>query len=76
MSRIPKKYFFTFASTCLSGLFMLMSIRLYEFLVHALVAESGGGDIGKHAGTLFLASIVLVIAVVKSGGWAAKIFEF
>ena len=82
MSRILRKYFFSFASVCLSGLFMIISIKLYTFLVSSLVLQTvtAAGDekkvsIGSLAGTLFMASIVLVIAVVKSGSWAQKIFD-
>lgn len=76
MARIPKKYFMTFASACLSGLFMIMSIRLYQLLASVIISQiASGSDVGSAVGSLLLASLVLVMAVVKSGSWAQKILD-
>lgn len=76
-SRIPKKYFMNFAGTCLQGLFIIMSVKLYGFLcteeINNMIA-SGGNPI-TIAGSLLLATLVLVMAVVKSSSWAKSILD-
>lgn len=77
MARIPKKYFLTVASSCLAGLFMIMSIKLYELLATQVIQDKidSGAGVGGVAGELLLASLILVIAVIKSGSWASKILD-
>lgn len=76
-SRIPKKYILIFASSCLAGLFMIMSVRLYALLVNeAIMAQIGTlTDFGSKVGKVLLATLVLVMAIIKSGGWASKVLD-
>lgn len=76
-SRIPKKYILTFASICLQGLFIIMSIKLYGMLCNEEIQATitAGGNVGTIAGQLLIASLVLVMAVVKSSSWARSILD-
>lgn len=76
-SRIPKKYIMTFASSCLSGLFMIMSVRLYSELVKETIENEvlGASDVGAMIGSVLLATLVLLMAIIKSGSWAQKILD-
>ena len=76
-SRIPKKFFINFAGTCLQGVFIIMSVKLYEFLCTEEIdaAIAAGGSPGMIAGQLLLATLVLVMAVTKSSGWAKAILD-
>lgn len=76
-SRIPKKYFMNFASICLQGLFIIMSIKLYGTLCTEKIndAIATGGNVATVAGQLLLASLVLVMAVVKSSSWAKSVLD-
>lgn len=76
-SRIPKKYIMTFASSCLSGLFMIMSIRFYAELVDGVISSNLGNlsDFISIIGQVLLATLVLVMAVIKSGSWASKVLD-
>ncbi len=77
MSRIPKKYVFSFASVCLQGLFIIMSIKLYGVLCNEEIQAtiSAGGNVGDIAGQILIASLVLIMAVVKSSSWAKSILD-
>lgn len=76
-SRIPKKYVLNFASVCLQGLFIVMSIKLYGMLCNSEIKATimSGGNIGSIAGQLLIASLVLVMAVVKSSSWAKSVLD-
>lgn len=76
-SRIPKKYICTFASVCLQGLFMVMSIRLFNVLCTESInhAIQNGTYIGGIVGELFIGVCVLLMAIVKSGSWAKSILD-
>jgi len=76
-SRIPKKYIMTFASSCLSGLFMIMSFRLYSVMVDETIRNQVYllSDVGAIVGQTLLATLVLLMAIIKSGSWAQKILD-
>lgn len=76
-SRIPKKYILNFASSCLAGLFMIMSIRLYSILVENTLKTQILllTDFGAQVGQVLLATLVLVMAIIKSGSWASKVLD-
>lgn len=76
-SRIPKKYIMNFASICLQGLFIIMSIKLYGMLCNEEIQNTiaAGGNVGTIAGQLLLASLVLIMAVVKSSSWAKSVLD-
>ncbi|WP_298203017.1 hypothetical protein [Desulfosporosinus sp.] len=76
-SRIPKKYFLSFAAVCLQGLFIIISIKLYQAicvdtLIPAVQSSTALSDI---AFNMLLGALVLVMAVVKSGTWAKSILD-
>lgn len=75
MSRIPVKYVLSFASTCLAGVFMIMSVRLYGVIALKIVEGAVSRGLNGMLGRVLLATLVLVMAIVKSGGWASKVFE-
>lgn len=76
-SRIPIKYILNFAGICLQGLFIIMSIKLYGVLCNEeiLTTIAAGGNIGTIAGQLLIASLVLVMAVVKSSSWGKSLLD-
>lgn len=76
-SRIPKKYFLSFAAVCLQGLFIIISIKLYQAicvdtLIPAVQSSTALSDI---AFNMLLDALVLVMAVTKSGSWAKSILD-
>lgn len=76
-SRIPKKFFLSFAGVCLQGLFIIISIKLYQAvcddtIVAAVNASASFSDISFN---MLLGALVLVMAVVKSGSWAKSILD-
>lgn len=76
-SRIPKKFVASFASVCLQGVFMVMSVKLFSLLcLEALnQAITNGTYIGGIVGELFIAVCVLMMAVMKSSSWAKSILD-
>ena len=76
-SRIPKKYIFTFASVCLQGVFMVMSVRLFNVLctdsINKAIRE--GKYLGGIVGELFIGVCVLLMAIVKSSSWAKSVLD-
>ena len=76
-SRIPKKYVSAFASVCLQGLFMIMSVKLYSVLCNEAVANAiaSSGDISGAIGQLFIGVCVLMVAIMKSSSWAKSILD-
>lgn len=76
-SRIPKKYIFTFASVCLQGVFMVMSVRLFNVLCTESIdnAIQQGQYLGGIVGELFIGVCVLLMAIVKSSSWAKSILD-
>lgn len=76
-SRIPKKYVSAFASVCLQGLFMVMSVKLFSVLCREAVnqAIANGAYIGGIVGELFIGVCVLMMAIMKSSSWAKSILD-
>lgn len=75
-SRIPAKFFCNFAGVCLQGVFMAISIKMYVMLCGTLLTNiSSGGSIWNVIYNLLIGSVVCLMAVIKSGQWANKIFE-
>ncbi len=76
-SRIPKRFFLSFAGVCLQGLFIIIAIKLYQAvcvdtIIPAVQSSSALSDI---AFNMLLGALVLVMAVVKSGQWAKAILD-
>ena len=76
-SRIPKKFVLSFASVCLQGLFIILSIKFYQVicvstLIPLINASTALSDV---AFNMLLGSLVLVMAVFKSSAWAKSILD-
>lgn len=76
-SRIPQKYILTFASVCLQGVFMIMSVKLFNVLCTESIntAIRSGTYLGGIVGELFIGVCVLLMAIVKSGSWAKSVLD-
>lgn len=75
-SRIPKKFFLSFAGVCLQGLFIIISIKLYATLCNdVIITNLASGNISDLAYNMLLGALVLIMAVVKSGSWAKSILD-
>ena len=76
-SRIPKKFFMTFAGVCVQGLFIIISIKLYEVLCTTEITDAiaSGGSMFTVMSQMLLASLVLLMAVFKSSTWAKNILD-
>lgn len=76
-SRITKKYFITFAGVCLQGLFIIISIKLYQAICTSTIIPAIGGvtALADISFNMLLGALVLIMAVVKSGTWAKGILD-
>lgn len=76
-SRIPKKFFLSFAGVSLQGLFIIISIKLYQAVCQDVILPNvnGSADVPSIAFNMVLGALVLVLAVVKSGNWAKAILD-
>lgn len=76
-SRIPRKFFMSFAGVCIQGLFIIISIKLYEVLCTTEITEviNAGGSMFTIISQMLLASLVLLMAVFKSSTWAKNILD-
>ena len=76
-SRIPKKFIMSFTSACIQGLFIIISIKLYEVLCtnEISTAIAAGGSMFTVMSQMLLASLVLLMAVFKSSSWAKSILD-
>lgn len=84
-SRIPKRYIMSFASVCLSGLFIIVSIKLFGLLctkeiMPQIKLNEGGVGISitsfiSIAGQLLMATVVMIMAVIKSSSWAQRLLD-
>lgn len=74
-TQITKNFFLSFAGICLQGMFMIMSIRLFAVLCNEEIMKfvSDSTPLYELAGQMLIAAVVLVMAVVKSSGWAKSI---
>lgn len=73
-SRIPKHFVLSFASVCLSGVIMVMSVYLYSLVATTLI-DNGLTDPTSAIGELLIATIVLVICMSKSSSIAKSTFD-
>lgn len=73
-SRIPKNYFINFASLCLSGVIMTMTIVLYSKIGMQMIEEASDSTYDV-AGKLFIATILFVLTMSKSGNIAKSILS-
>lgn len=76
-SRIPKKFVSAFASVCLQGVFMVMSVKLFALLCQEQInsAIASRAYIGGIVGELFIGVCVLMMAIMKSSSWAKSILD-
>lgn len=76
-SRITKKFFLAFSGVCLQGLFIILSIKLYQSICETtlLGVIQSTTDVGAIAFNMLLGALVLLMAVVKSGSWAKSILD-
>ena len=74
-SRIPKNYFINFASLCLSGVVMMLSLYLYGVVTNTFIIHTMGEDPFTAVGGLFVATIILVLTMSKSGNIAKSILS-
>ena len=75
-SRIPKKYFLTFASVSLQGVFIILSTKLYGVICSSAIMDlitSDSATTTDMINNIFMGAIVLLMAVIKSGSWAKGI---
>lgn len=76
-SRITKKFFLAFSGVCLQGVFILISIKIYQALCADVLVDavSSADNIPDICMNVLLGSLVLVMAVVKSGSWSKTIMD-
>ena len=76
-SRITKKFFLSFAGVVLQGLFIILSIKLYQAIcVSAIIpAVQSSTELSDISFNMLLGAIVLVMAVIKSGSIAKSILD-
>lgn len=76
-SRITKKFIFSFASVCLQGLFIIISIKLYSAICVAAIipAVHSASSLSDISFNMLLGALVLVMAVVKSSSWAKNVLD-
>ncbi|MCL2052099.1 MAG: hypothetical protein FWG91_10295 [Lachnospiraceae bacterium] len=77
-NRIFKQFAFRFAGTALSGLAIIICIRLYSLFVSSLVGLGGGSGLGAALGALFallLGIVLLGTSIMKSGQWSKALFD-
>jgi len=76
-SRITKKFFLSFAGVVLQGLFIILSIKLYQAIcVSAIIpAVNAATELSEISFNMLLGSIVLVMAVIKSGSFAKSLMD-
>jgi hypothetical protein len=82
-SRITAKFLRSFAAVCLQGFLMLICLRVFGFIMTDVIIDSIAAAAGADAFVqvnqlmyaMLLGCIVLVMSVVKSGGWAKSILD-
>ena len=82
-SRITAKFLRQFAAVCLQGVMMIICIRVFGIIMQEVITDSIAAAAASDASvqvaelcyTMLLGSIVLVMSVVKSGGWAKAILD-
>jgi len=78
-NRIAKQFIFRFAGTALSGLAIIICIRLYfMFNISILSLAPSGNDEMSAVGillVLLLGAVLLGVCTMKSGSWAKSLFD-
>jgi hypothetical protein len=83
-NRIFKQYIFRFAGTALSGLGIIITIRLYVMFMNYIALPLAGAAIGiadaitravSLTSIMVTGVILLAIGVTKSGQWAKSLFD-
>lgn len=78
-SRIPKHFILNFASVCLSGLFIVMAIKLYTVVTGTFIMNLSGGssslNVTTGAGALLISTVMLLICVTKASSFANKTLD-
>lgn len=76
-NRIAKKFFLSFSAICLQGMFMMMSLKLHGLLIEKTIEKAidRGEPLTTVIGEALLCTIVMVMAVIKSGGWAKNVLD-
>lgn len=82
-SGITAKFLRSFAAVCLQGFLMLICLRVFGFIMTDVIIDSIAAAAGADAFVqvnqlmyaMLLGCIVLVMSVVKSGGWAKSILD-
>ncbi|GHU55743.1 hypothetical protein AGMMS49975_17980 [Clostridia bacterium] len=75
---IPKKFVMSFTAAVMQGLFILISIVMFQALcsniiLTAMESATGMAGLTLVSSGMLLGSLVLVVAVMKSGAWAKSI---
>lgn len=75
--RITKKFFLSFAAVVLQGLFIILSIKLYQSLCSSIIIKNvqSSQSITDITFNMLLGAFVLIMAITKSGGWAKSILD-
>lgn len=73
-SNITKRFIMSFASVCLQGVFIIMSIKLYELVCIDITLDMVEGA-PQACMKLMVSSITLLMAVIKSSEWARRVLE-
>lgn len=76
-TRIARRYFTTFAAVCLQGLFMIISIKLYQGICSSTIIPlvQGTTEMSEVMFNMLIGALVLVMAVIKSSSWAKSIMD-
>lgn len=76
-TRIARRYFTTFAAVCLQGLFMVISIKLYQAICTSTIIPlvQGTTEMSEVMFNMLIGALVLVMAVIKSASWAKSIMD-
>mgnify|MGYP007134554357 CR=1 FL=1 len=67
---IGKKFFQSYASVCLQGLFILLVTKLYGAITAGVAMNGEGWDV---VGKMLITSLTTVTLLIKSGTWAKQI---
>ena len=82
-SRMTKRFFLSYFATALQGVFMILTIKIYEAMLTAsfsnLISNAAGdtniSQIMNMGFNMMIASMVLLTGLMKSGRWAEKVLD-
>lgn len=82
ISRITSKFIKNFVAVCLQGVMMIIVMQVFGAVMDGAISDLiDGVDITKNEGItdmmyiMLLASIALVMSVIKSGSWAKSVID-